>query len=236
MNLPASKTWFLRGFIGFLGITACLAILSVLSGEFGEFEAKVIGTSLTISVASICSMSCAAFIQKTGWAGLGLAGILVSALAGLFIILGMWVEMDSELYWKTAGTLGVAAFASAHAFLLSLPALPDRQRWVQGLASMSIGVLALAITVAMWKEIQEEGYFRFLAVLSILVGLVTLVIPVLMRLRKTGGSVPTGLALKHLDGDRYCDAAGAAYRVIRLDPETPTPDEADLSTPDSPPR
>ena len=116
-------------------------------------------------------MACAAFSEKRQHRVLGLSGITLSIAAASLTILGMWMEIDSEVFWKSTLTLGVLAAAFAHGFLLLLPRLTDRQRWVQALALFCIGVLAIQIVVAAWGEIEEESYYRTLAVVAILVGL-----------------------------------------------------------------
>jgi VIT1/CCC1 family predicted Fe2+/Mn2+ transporter len=94
----------------------------------------------------------------------------------------MWPEIDSEEYWKTTITFFVFAIAFAHVFLLVLPQLDNKQKWVQLASSISIGILALLIVVAVWGEIDAEDYYRLLAVVAIIVGLETLVVPILMKL------------------------------------------------------
>ncbi|MCF7975428.1 MAG: hypothetical protein K9N55_16545, partial [Phycisphaerae bacterium] len=129
MDYTAIRKASLKVFIGFLALTALIAIISVLSGEFGKIQFKVLATTFSISAASICSMSCAAFMEKRKRTGLGLTGILLCAVGAVLVIVGLWPEIDSEVYWKTTVTVIVAAIALAHAFLLSLPDLDDRHTW-----------------------------------------------------------------------------------------------------------
>jgi hypothetical protein len=206
-------------FIGFLGLTALIAIISVLAGEFGEVQLKILATTFTISAASICAMSCAAFIEKKKLMQFGVAGILLSVAAAMLLIAGLWPEIDSEGYWKTTVTLGVFAVAFAHAFLLVLPELDQRQKWVQPVSSVSIGILALQIVVAVWGEIDAEGYYRLLAVVAIIVGLETLVIPILMKLRRKNGRKSEKVVLERIEGDVYRDSAGKRYRLTEIDTE-----------------
>ena len=75
MNSRELKRTLLKVFVGFLSLTAAIAILSVLTGEFGAFQVKVLATTMTISAASICAMSCAAFIEIRRKKVLGTIGI-----------------------------------------------------------------------------------------------------------------------------------------------------------------
>ncbi|MEO1993699.1 MAG: hypothetical protein ABGZ17_00310 [Planctomycetaceae bacterium] len=172
MNYTEVKKLLLQIFICFLALTALIAIASVLTGEFGEIQAKILGTSFTISAASICAMSCAAFVEKNkNLAHLGLSGIALSILAAILVIIGIWAEIHSEIYMKTVATCSVCAIASAHACLLVLPALQRNHAWVQTTSTASIAVLSLQIVVAIWAEIDEENYYRLLAVVAILVAI-----------------------------------------------------------------
>lgn len=216
--MPARRI-FLRIFVGFLILTALIAIFCVLSGDFGEFEVKVLASTFMVSAASICSMSCAAFIEKRRKRGFGLAGMACAAIAALMLISGMWLEIDEELYWKSAITSVVLAAASAHAFLLILPDLDFNHRWTQIASPISIGILAIQIMVAVWAEIDSEGYYKLLAVVSIIVVLLTLVVPILMKMRKgVDEAIETLLLSKHEDGI-YVDNQGNMYEVEKINTE-----------------
>ena len=158
-------------------------------------------------------MSCAAFIEKKRLVELGLSGIFLSIISAILLIAGMWPEIDSDAYWKTTISLIIAAVAFAHAFLLVLPELDDKQKWVQRVSSVTIGILALQIAVALWGEIDNEVYYRLLAVVGIILGLETLAIPMLMKLRKGNGQERQKLVLEKVGGDIYRDSDGKKYQV-----------------------
>ena len=217
MDYSGIRRLSLRVFLGFLGLTALIAVVSVLSGEMGEIQLKTIATSFAISAASICSMSCVAFIEKTKRIELGLIGIFLCVVAAILLIVGMWPEIDSEGYWKAAASLAVAAVAFAHACLLSLSELDGRHRWIQWASTVSIGVLVLQIVVAIWGEIDNHGYYyRFLAAVAILVGLETLCVPIVLKLQKGMGSKSQKLTLVRVEGDLYSDASGKTYQLKEI--------------------
>jgi hypothetical protein len=138
--------------------------------------------------------------------------------AGL-LIAGVWLEPHNDEYWKTAVTFVIAAVAFAHAFLLVLPTLDATQKWVQRVSTVTIGLLALQIAVAVWGEISNEGYYRCLAVVAIIVGLETLAIPMLMKLRKGNEQEKPTLVLEKLEGDIYRDTTGKQYHLKEIIPE-----------------
>ncbi len=210
------KKMSLKCFIGFLGLTAVIAIISVLSGKFGELQLKILATTFTVSAASICSMSCAAFIEKRKLMMLGLSGIFLSIVAAALVIFGIWPEIDSEEYWKTTISVTVFAVAFAHAFLLVLPQLDDKQKWFQALSAVSVGILACQIVAAVWFEIDYEGYYRILAVVSIIVGLETLITPILMKLRKGNTQKTEQLVLEKIEDCIYMDSTGKKYQLKEI--------------------
>ena len=219
MNYTAIRKLSLKIFLCFLGLSALVAIVSLLSGEFGHLQVKVLATSVAISAASICSMSCAAFIEKQRLVGPGISGIILSVVSAILLIAGMWLEIDIEGYWETTITFIIAAVAFGLAFLLVLPELDDGQKWVQRVSSVSIGILALQIAVAVWAETDNEVYNRLLGVVAIIVGIETLAIPMLMKLRKGNGQEKQKLVLEKLEGDIYTDSTGKQYQLKEINSE-----------------
>ena len=213
MNQSALKRFALRSFLLFLAFTALVAIISVLTGSFGEVQLRILLTSLTISTASICAMSCAAFIERKDRTILGTAGIICSVAAALVIIFGIWFEPSEDTFWKLSITLVVAAAAFAHTFLLILPLLDMNYRWTQQVSTASILLLSFLVVFAVWLEIDATWYYRLLAVVAIVVGLVTLAIPILVKLGGRAESAKLELKLEQIEGDTYRDTKGNIYRV-----------------------
>lgn len=219
MNPENAKRIFLKLFIGFLSLTAAIAILSVLSGDFDEFQLKILASSFSISAASICSMSCAAFVEKKKKKELGILGGTFSAIAAALVIIGIWSEVSSEAYWKVTISCILFAVAFAHTFLLALPDLYLQHRWTQRASTISISILALLIVTALWGEIDDENYYRLLAVVSIVVVLLTLVVPILMKVRKSSAAATKNLVLTESQDGTFVDASGNIYRVTKIDTE-----------------
>ncbi len=219
MNYTEAKKVFLKLFIGFLSLTALVAIFSVLIGEFGDIQVKILATTFTISTASICSMSCAAFIEKRKKSALGIAGIICATISAALVIAAVWIELEGEVFWKSAITFIVLSIALAHAFLLVLPDLDLKHRWTQKASSIGIGLLSLQIVGAVWAEIDNEAYYRLLAVVSIVVVLFTLVVPILMKMKKETYTIVETLVLSKNEEGTYVDKDGAHYKVTRINTE-----------------
>ncbi len=210
-------------------MTAIIAIVSLFIGDLGELQVKIIATSFTISAASITSMSCAAFIEKYKLTTLGLFGIFLSVVSAIFIITALWATtlFENSLYWKTTISLTVLAVAFAHAFLLFYPNLSDKYRWIKTSSAIAISILSIQIIVAAIFEIGNEYYYRFLAVTAIIVGLHTLIIPILIRLNRAAEQATELLILENVDGTVYKDSSGKMYSVeeISSPDEEPTSEE-----------
>lgn len=211
------KSLFLRGFIGFLALTAVVAIISVFNRDFGTVQTRILATTFTISVASICGMACAAFIERRRWKFLGLTGIFTSLVAAFLLLQGIWGVVDSMFHFKLTASTITLAFAFAHAFLLALPQLDKNYRWVQVATAVSISLLAFLIITAVWLEIEGEYYYRILAVIAILVGLETLTIPILLKLGSNETAENRHLELSHIKDNMYRDSTGKTYSVQELD-------------------
>jgi hypothetical protein len=201
-----------------------------LNREFGETQLKVLVTTFSITGGSICAMACAGFIERKGTKAVGIVGIVAASVAVPLVIIGVWGDIHENEYWRTTVTSIVLSVALAHACLLHLPSLAASHRWIQPASAILIGLLALQIILAVWGRIKEEGYYRLMAALSVLVVLVTLVVPICSRLgakadegrpeqgpdMAKGGHVPEQLALHRLSGAIFADQLGRRYQVTEI--------------------
>lgn len=237
MNIHTARSLLLKTFIGFLVLTALIGIVALLTGDFGDTQMKTLGTTFTISAASVCAMACAAFIEKRGVAALGWIGIALNLIAGALVIFIIWTQEGDDFLGKLTITFIVSGLGFAHALLLQLPRLSAKNDWVQPVAAGTVGILALLILVALWGEIDANGYIRVIGVASVMVVLFTLVIPVLMFLAKSDAPTPAltpaaananssipasatlpsnALVLTPIGNGFFRDAAGAMYRVEKV--------------------
>lgn len=213
MDYSDIKSLFLKSFIGFLVLTAVIAIVTVISGDVGEIQARILGTTFTISIASICAMSCAAFLEKRDFKPAGITGIIFSLLSAILIIIVIWAEIDAEIYVKITLSVVVCTFSFAHSLLLFIPDLAKDREWVQRAAAITITVLAVQIILAIWFEIGHQLYFRAMTVVAILLGLETLVIPILMKLADRNDEKKEKIVLEKIDEHTYKDTSGNVYDV-----------------------
>lgn len=173
-----------RLFTASLTLSAAVAILAVLFGEFRETELKILGTTLTLAVASLCALPCAARLDDARPSLLSRAGVAAAVLAAGLQIAGIWQwdTLESEAFWKSVGTAWTLSVALAHAAFLDRPRLPERFRWTAALARASTAALAGLVILAVWTEWDEEVAFRLMGALSILATAMTIAVPVLGRM------------------------------------------------------
>ena len=221
MSPPRLSRVFLWLCLAFLVISALVAIAAVMTGDFGDTRIRILATSGTVSAASICAMACAAFRERARVRGLGDLGIALATLAGLTTVVATWIPGFDARTWKTVFALGCAAVAVAHAELLWLPVLRAGHRWVQVAATALIATLALLIDLLILGGARGDLFTRSMIVVSILVALVTLLVPVLWRIDAatvgTKAAAAERLVLTRQPDGSFADAAGNRYAVRRVD-------------------
>lgn len=217
MNSGAWKKLLLRCFVGFLSLAAVIAILCVVAGDFGEFQARVFLTTLTLSAVSLFAMSAAALIEFRGQRLWGAIGIGMSVLTGGWLIGGIWGEGLGSDYWRTAMSLCAVAVALAHGFLLALPRLAAQFRWTYWVGPVGITVLTGQIILAVWEFIDADWFFRSISVNAILVVLLSLLVPVFMRLGGAQRGLDNTVTLTRCHDNVFRDTDGFLYRLV---PET----------------
>ena len=217
MDFGQIRQQALRLFLGFLALTGVVAIYSVLLGDFGEFQLKILGTCFTLCVGSICAMGCAAYIEKHQRRDWGQVGILTAILSVLCLIYGIWAGPDSDAFWEVTLSLVVIAVAVFHSLLICLPNLDPAHQAAPKVGVGGIVILGAMILAVIWGLEPEDGYFQLLAAVSVVVGLCTVAVPILMRMRTEAAPNPEGtaapLVLDPVSGDRYRGQDGRLYQV-----------------------
>lgn len=171
--------------VGSVLLGAVLGIIIVLRNTWGWFEVRVILTTITIAIASLCGLACDLSRTPRGANLLPRGGLLVTFLAAGLILFGMWSDLDSESFWKTTTIVSIFAVATVHVCLLSIARLASRFRWVFFVTCQVIYGLAVLLSVIVIWELDDERMFRFVASVSIVDAALTLVIPILDRIGKT---------------------------------------------------
>ena len=181
---PVKKA-FLYSLVASVLLSAFLGIIAILSGRFGWVEVRIILTTVTIALASICGLGCGAYLGTKPGQALPLSGIVLTLLAAVMIIMGMWIEVESEGFWKLAVSISVFAVACAHLSLLSMARLAEWFQWSLVAAYVVIFGVASLIVVMIFFEIDETGMFQLLGVAAIVDAAMTILVPLFHRLSRS---------------------------------------------------
>lgn len=183
---PQLKRTLLYLLVGSVMLGALLGIIVVLRNTWGWFETRVILTTITVAVSSLCGLACDLSRTPRGGNYLPRGGLLLTFISALMIVVGMWADFYTEPYWKTVAVLSIFAVATVHVCLLSIARLARRFGWVLLITNQVIFGLASLLSVLIIWEIGDAQMYRFVATLSIVDAALTLVVPLLHRISKTG--------------------------------------------------
>lgn len=161
---------------------AVLGIVVVLRDTWGWYEVRIILTTITVAVASLCGLACELSKVSVGRDLLPKGGRILTGIAGVAILAAMWTDCETEWIWKGIAAVSIFAVATVHVCLLSIAKLTRRFQWVFFVGWQAIYGLAALLAAMVLLEIDVEGLWRFVAVLSIVNAAITLVIPILHRI------------------------------------------------------
>lgn len=201
-----------------IAVGAAVAIVALLGVEVGDTGWKIVGTAFSITGAAMVALpSVAAWErEKLGW--LPIVGVAAGVLGFAMVVAGIWIEPDSEVLWKIPVTLIIVAVAISGAALLEFARLEPRQRWVLSATRVMLGVVALMLIVAIWGEIDSDGYWRGFGVAAVLLAASLAAIPVLHRSSRGAAAAeycPMCGAPSHaaIGEQTVCAACDRRYRV-----------------------
>jgi len=179
---------FLYLLIGSIALSAILGIGVILLGNFGDIEIRVLMTTLTVTVTSVCGLACGAYLESGRGRYLPIAGIALSIISALMCFLIIWdVLDDSEEFIKVFVTATILATSCSHISLLSLARLDRRFSWTRIAAFVCVFSLSAILLFIIWFEPEGDSdlVYRILGVLGILVASITVITPVLHKLSST---------------------------------------------------
>lgn len=174
----------LYALIGSILFGAVLGLVIILRNEWSWFEVRVILTAVTIAVASVCGMACDLSRSSRRANVIPHVGLGLTFLAAFVVLGGVWLGIESAVYWKTTACVAVFAVAAVHVCLLSMARLAPRFAWVHFLACQVAFGLAGVIAIMIVFEIDSHLTFRLVGALAIFDAALTLIVPVLHRISR----------------------------------------------------
>ncbi|WP_156876603.1 hypothetical protein [Microbacterium luticocti] len=170
-------------------IAAIGGIVVLLGAELGSTAARVIGTTAVVGAFSVALLCCAALLGRV-LQPVGLAGVIVSAVAAALVVWTIWYDGEYTPAWENVqkATWTAVTLSAALALACLLLLLADRRR-VAVRAGLVVTLALFAVVVAMivyliWASdtVDDEIYPRVLGIAAILAALGAVVVPVLSLL------------------------------------------------------
>lgn len=163
-------------------LSALLGFIAIISGDWQAYDlVKILLTATTISCASVCILACVALWERKNIKPLPALGISLSLVGAVLMMWGIWTEPGGAVFWKLTISIIVYAISTSHLCLLSLARLSKNYIWAMWLAYLAIYGLATIITWMIVEKNPSTGAFQFLGMVSILVGSVSILIPIFQK-------------------------------------------------------
>ncbi len=169
--------------LGSVAAGAGLAILALLGLDFVAIE-KAIATSFLITAAAVGTAVAAAAEGRPRPEPTHLAGGVAAVGAAAALVMAVWLEIDSELYWRLSATLFIVpALGLGLANVLSLADLTPDRRWVRGAADALAGALGLLVIGNIWlgEPFSVAWVQRLTGILAVLLAATAVAVPILHR-------------------------------------------------------
>lgn len=216
MNL---RRLFLWALVASLCLTGALAIGTLLFADFDDRAARVLATTALLGLASLLGMPAGLLLDQGR--GRLLAWLVLGATAAAFALaaLAIWAEPAEDWVWKLAVTLGAAGAAGSQAAWSTSRLRSGDGRGVRAVYAIGIllaAALAGLIVVAVWREIEDSGYYRFLGATAVAALLATLLQPLARRVSGPRGDGVARLVFT-LDRAPSPEAVERARRALEED-------------------
>ena len=193
MNLAIGKRLFALVLAVALSTSALLAIGILLLGDFDETQARILVTTGLIGFFSLLALPGGVLLDQRRRAALAWTTIGLAAFSFVIAMNLTWGDADSDNLWKVAGSATAVTGAFSQAATSTSRRRATDTPAVRTLYLLSLGavsLLAFLILLAIWEEIDGEGFYRFLGAVAVLNLLLVLLQPVARRLGATSTATP----------------------------------------------
>lgn len=205
-------------------ISAALAIFSLLRGEFSDTDGNILMTALSISAASVLTLSNGIVLEQGRNKPLATLAIIVSVVGFGILILTIWNRFDHEELFQIAISTIFVGTTLTHWSLVSIARVPARFRLLQLSAFPLSGVLAAFLIGLVWGLEEGSQTGQITGVVGILTVAISIILPVLQRLTVADGRIRRkisycpycGKSLNVTNGSITCPSCGASFRVRQV--------------------
>lgn len=197
--MSLGKQIFLRIVVASLTTTGVLAIGTLLFGSFDETAGRILATTGILAFFSLLSLPAGILLDEDRHRSLA---VLTLSLAGLGFLVAMtlvwgnWEDGD-ESGWRLLAA--VTAFAGACSQVAATtarlrPGDSDTVTRLYWFSSAAGFVLAAMVSLAVWNEIDDGGYYRLLGALAVANVVAVLLQPTLRRMAPEQAAAPAPAA------------------------------------------
>ena len=230
-NLRRGALWVL---LASLAMSALMGIVALVGDDFGDTDANLLLTSFASFAAAAVALACGLAWERGHLGAVPPLGIALGLLGFAVVVYAIWWEPDFEydFWWKAYFTEILIAVAATHASLVAVSGTPYRRRWASladygSLAAYGLNGLGVLLwLIAIWGEVESDGFGRFFAAVMVLLFAVTIAVPVLRRLEGGAATVTASTSAPTLarfcplcgspldpPGVDRCEACGAEFQV-----------------------
>lgn len=178
------NSYALRFVLASIAVNALIGIIAIVSGDFSSLDGKILVTSLSVTGGAVLALANMAARTRGSLKYIPEVGAAASVIGFAIVIYAVWDEFDSETAGKAAFTFILIGSGIAHGALLSLSKLLPRYIPVLRAAWAFAALLVVMIITLIWggeDVIESSLYVRTMGVVIVLLGAVTLAVPILHR-------------------------------------------------------
>jgi hypothetical protein len=202
MEVAIGRRLFFLALVVALCASALIAIAILIFGEFDDTSARILVTTALIGLYSLISLPGGVLLDRGLHVTLAWTVIALAAVGFVLAMALTWGDVDSETTWKLAGSVTSAAGAFSQTATATSRRRDTDTTGVEILYVLSIGavfLLAVLIVTAIWQEVEDQAYYRFLGAVAVVNVLLVLLQPAARRL----GGAPRPTRPQPLRGDAY---------------------------------
>jgi hypothetical protein len=185
VQVSSGRRLFLVALVASLTATALIAIGILLFAEFDDTSGRILATTGLIGLFSLLSLPAGVLLDRGQARLLGYATIGVAALGLVLTLVLIWGEVEDDAATKLAVTIALAAGALAQGAATTSRRRETDSPTVRALylgAICTSAALAAMLSVAAWRDIGDDTFFRFVGALAVADLLLVLLQPAVQRM------------------------------------------------------
>ena len=177
-----------------LCMTALLAIVDLIAGHFGRFEARVVLSTSALGLYGLLALPAGLLHERGHRRGLAAADAVLAAGAFVVALYAIWGNLDEGPgpgTWKALLVLSLLAVATTQTAAVEVRRRPDDPRAIgrlAGVAAVAAYGDAILGSLAGVLEISSGGFYRFLAAVAVVDGLMLVLVPLVRRAARSAAA------------------------------------------------